>query len=47
MTRVTACAMAIVLLALSAPAWAQSWEVSGLAAYTPVGRPRPSSAGTE
>ena len=35
MTRFTAGAMASVLLALSAPAWAQSWEVSGVAAYTP------------
>ena len=35
MKRVTACAIAISLLALPAPAWAQSWEVSGVAAYTP------------
>ena len=35
MNRLTALATAIILLALSAPAWAQSWEVSGLAAYTP------------
>ena len=47
MKRVTACAIAIVLLALSAPAWAQSWEVSGVAALHPVGRPRQSGAGAE
>jgi hypothetical protein len=35
MNRFTACATALIQLALSAPAWAQSWEVSGLAAYTP------------
>ena len=35
MNRFTACAIALILLALSAPAWAQSWELSGLAAYTP------------
>jgi len=35
MRRFTAGAGAIALLALSAPARAQSWEVSGLAAYTP------------
>ena len=35
MNRLTALATAIILLALSTPAWAQSWEVSGLAAYTP------------
>ena len=35
MNRLTACASAIILLALSAPAWAQSWEVSGLAGHTP------------
>ena len=35
MNRLTAFATAILLLALSAPAWAQSWELSGLAAYTP------------
>ena len=35
MTRVAACAIAIVLLALPAPARAQAWEVSGVAAYTP------------
>jgi opacity protein-like surface antigen len=33
--RPTACATAIILLAVSAPTWAQSWEVSGLGAYTP------------
>jgi opacity protein-like surface antigen len=31
----TAGAMAVVLLALSAPGWAQSWEVSAVAAHTP------------
>jgi opacity protein-like surface antigen len=31
----TACAIPLVLLALSAPARAQSWELSGLGAYTP------------
>ena len=36
MTRFAAGAMALVLLALPAPAWAQSWEVSGLSAYTPA-----------
>jgi opacity protein-like surface antigen len=35
MNRLTAVAAAIILLAPSAPAWAQSWELSGLAAYTP------------
>lgn len=35
MTRAAACAIAIVLLALPALAGAQSWEVSGVAAYTP------------
>jgi opacity protein-like surface antigen len=35
MSRLTGVAAAITLLALSAPAWAQSWEASGLAAYTP------------
>ena len=35
MNRLTAGASAIILLALSAPAWAQSWEVSGLAGHTP------------
>ena len=34
MKRVTSCALPIVLLALSAPAWAQSWELSGVAAHT-------------
>ncbi len=36
MIRPTACATALILLALSAPTWAQSWEVSGLGAYTPA-----------
>jgi opacity protein-like surface antigen len=35
MSRVTAVFAAIALVAVSAPAHAQSWEVSGLAAYTP------------
>jgi opacity protein-like surface antigen len=35
MTRRTAPAAIMIMLALSAPAWAQSWELSGLAAYTP------------
>jgi opacity protein-like surface antigen len=35
MNRLTAFAAAIILLAPSAPAWAQSWELSGLSAYTP------------
>jgi opacity protein-like surface antigen len=35
MNRLHACASAIVLLTLSAPAWAQQWEVSGLAGHTP------------
>jgi opacity protein-like surface antigen len=35
MNRLTTCASALILLALSALAWAQSWEVSGLAAFTP------------
>jgi outer membrane protein W len=35
LNRLTALATAIILLALSPTAWAQSWEVSGLAAYTP------------
>ena len=35
MNRLTAFAAAIVLLAPSAPAWAQSWELSGVAGYTP------------
>jgi outer membrane protein W len=34
MTRVTALAAALIVVSC-APAWAQSWEVSGLAAYTP------------
>ena len=47
MKRLAACALAIVLLALSAPARAQSWELSGVAGAHPVGRPRPSGAGAE
>ena len=35
MKRFTAGAVAMVLLALSAPAWAQSWELSGMAGQTP------------
>ena len=35
MSRVTAIAAAIVLLALSAPASGQSWEASGILGYTP------------
>jgi opacity protein-like surface antigen len=34
MSRVTAIAAALIVVSC-APAWAQSWEVSGLAAYTP------------
>jgi Outer membrane protein beta-barrel domain len=34
-SRLVSAASAITLLVLAAPAWAQSWEVSGLAAYTP------------
>ena len=40
MKRLAPCALALVLLALSAPARAQSWELSGTVAYT-------SSAGLE
>ena len=36
MNRRTACATAVILLALSASTSAQSWEVSGLGAYTPA-----------
>jgi opacity protein-like surface antigen len=35
MSRVTAIAAALMIVSSCAPAWAQSWEVSGLAAYTP------------
>jgi outer membrane protein W len=35
LNRLAALATAIILLALSPAAWAQSWELSGLAAYTP------------
>ncbi|HEY6359759.1 MAG TPA: outer membrane beta-barrel protein [Vicinamibacterales bacterium] len=35
MSRLAGIAAAIALLASSSPAWAQSWEASGLAAYTP------------
>ncbi|HEY6509808.1 MAG TPA: outer membrane beta-barrel protein [Vicinamibacterales bacterium] len=35
MTRSAACATAMMLLALSTPTSAQSWEVSGLGAFTP------------
>ena len=35
MKRFAACAIAVVLLAPTAPAWAQSWELSGVAGYTP------------
>jgi len=35
MKRFAACPLAIFLLALSAPGWAQSWELSGMAAFTP------------
>jgi opacity protein-like surface antigen len=35
MSRLTAVVAAIAMLAVSAPAQAQSWEVSGLAAFTP------------
>ena len=36
MTRLVCIAAAITLMASSNPAWAQSWEASGLAAYTPA-----------
>ena len=35
MKRFAAGAVAMALLALSAPAWAQSWELSGMAGHTP------------
>lgn len=35
MSRMTAVATALMIMVSCAPAWAQSWEVSGLAAYTP------------
>jgi opacity protein-like surface antigen len=35
MKRLIACAVAVVLQALSAPVWAQSWELSSTAGHTP------------
>ena len=35
MSRVTAIAAALTIVVLCTPAWAQSWEASGLAGYTP------------